>query len=311
MKVLIVCSGNVNNFDLRLHQPFVIEQIEAIKKESGIDYGFYIIRGKGVIGYLANYFPLVKTIKNGNYNIIHAHFGLSGVLSVIQRVVPTVVTFHGSDFNNKRTRLFSLFARKFSQASIFVSKKMTINLTLNKNDFIIPCGLDMNKFYPIKKDVARAKLNLSASKRYILFSSHFDNRVKNYNLAQNIVNSLTLDVELIELKNKTREEVNLLLNAVDLLILTSFSEGSPQIIKEAMACNCPILSTDVGDVKAVISDTSNCKVSNYDQDELVDASLTILKRSERSNGRAKIEHLDNRIIAQKIMKVYSEVLGNS
>ena len=83
---------------------------------------------------------------------------------------------------------------------------------------------------------------------YGLFSSNFSNKVKNYQLAKKALKHLNKKIHLIELVGYNRDEVNILLNAVDFLLMTSISEGSPQIIKEAMACNCPIITTDVGDV---------------------------------------------------------------
>src|SRR5699024_4954863 len=92
----------------------------------------------------------------------------------------------------------------------------------------------------------------------------------NYALAKKAVSLLDDSVELLELKDKTREEVNLLFNASDLLLMTSFTEGSPQVVKEALACNTPIVSTDVGDVKSLICDVNNCYITSYSPVDVAD-----------------------------------------
>lgn len=307
MKVLVVMSGNSLASD-NDRQIFVMEQIKAISQEYNVQFEIFYIRGKNILGYLKNLLPLIKKLIGGNFDLVHAHYGFSGLLASLQLIVPVVVTFHGTDLNEKSFRKFSLLARKLAHTNIFVSKQLATGLLLGKRDFVVPCGVDQDIFSPMDKTIAMQSLGLDLKRKYILFPSSFDNKVKNYPLAQLVVKSLDIETELIELKNKSRQEVNLLLNAVDLLLLTSFSEGSPQLIKEAMSCNCPIVSTDVGDIREVISDTINCKVSNFDLNEMVNACMDILNNSERSNGRDKISHLDNRIIAKKIMAIYAEVV---
>lgn len=175
---------------------------------------------------------------------------------------------------------------------------------------IIPCGIDLNKFIPIAQKFARLALNLDPMKKYILFTSRFDNPVKRYPLAAKSIEYSGCHAELIELKNKSRGEVNLLLNACDLLLLTSKSEGSPQIVKEAMACNCPIISTDVGDIKDILNNTLGCYIVSSNPIEIGEKIKQVISDSGRTRGREVITHFDNHIIAQRIDIVYREVLSS-
>lgn len=314
MKVLIVCSGNAPNFNFRIHQAFIYEQIEAVKKYYGIDYDTYFINGKGVLGYLSNLSQIKKKIVAYSPDIIHAHFGLSGLVSCFQRSVPIVITFHGSDAYISYVRLLSKMAARLSSSNIFVENKIKSRINIHSENNIIPCGIDLEKFYPVDKQIARVKLNLEQEKKYILFSSRFDNDVKNYPLAATAIEKSGANVELVELKNKVREEVNLLLNACDMLLLTSFSEGSPQITKEAMACNCPIVATDVGDIKEIIGDTEGCYITSFDPNDVAEKIKLAINFSctkGRTNGRERIKHLDNKIIAKKIFEIYKSVLNES
>ena len=142
-----------------------------------------------------------------------------------------------------------------------------------------------------------------------IYLTGYENERKNYALAKKAIALLTkYDVNLIELKGYKRDEVNQLLNACDLALLPSKSEGSPQFIKEAMACNCPIISTDVGDVKDVIKNTKGCYITSYIPADVANKIKMALNFGKRTEGRGQIEHLDNRLIAARIVDVYKKIL---
>ena len=318
MKLLIVCSGNEGYIS-----PFISEQVASIIK-LGIDCEYFLIQEKGIKGYLKSYYPLKKKINQFMPDLIHAHYGLCGFLvCLIKKRPPLIITYHGSDINLYKNKsaiklilnpLLSYLANRMADASLFVNKRLIELLRPKKYFSIIPCAVDLDLFYPIDNNLARNKLKLQLSNKYILFSSSFSNPVKNYSLAKSACNKI--DAKVIELDKFSREEVNLLLNACDVALLTSLSEGSPQFIKEAMACNCPIVSTDVGDVRQVIGNTEGCYICSYNPADVVEKIKLALSFSEtkgRTNGRQCIIDLglDSETIANKIIKVYENVLfGN-
>ncbi len=305
MKVVIVCSGNTGKIS-----PFITEQAQALDK-LGINVDFFVIKGKGGLGYLRNLSLLKKKITVFNPDLIHAHYGLSGMFSNLQCEQKVVITFHGSDAYIPYVKLLSKLAASLSAFNIFVEEKIKNKIKGHKKNAIVPCGVDLDVFYPMNKGVARNVIGLDPLKKYVLFSSGFDNPVKNYPLAISAVNRTGLKIELIELKNRTREEVYFFLNAVDLLLLTSFSEGSPQIIKEAMACNCPIVATDVGDVKEIITDTEGCFITSFDSMDVADKIRKAIDFGKRTNGREKILRFDNKLIAKKIIEIYQKVIAEN
>lgn len=309
MEVLIVCSGNVPNFNFKIHRAFIYEQIESVKKRYGVEYDTFFIRGKGVKGYLSNFNSLIKKINKNNYNLVHAHNMPSGLFSRLQLKLPLVVTFHGSDINVKLYRMISNILSKFTSHNILVSKQQYSKLLFPTKTTVVPCGIDLEIFSPLFQNEAKEKLNLDSSKTYILFSSAFDKKIKNYSLAKAALKYVPdSEIEIVELKNKSRIDVNLLLNACDMLLLTSFSEGSPQIIKEAMACNCPIVASDTGDIKEVIGNTEGCYITSFVPKDVAEKIKKALDFGKRTDGREKIKHLDVKIIAQKIIGVYKKVL---
>ncbi|MDR6967859.1 glycosyltransferase involved in cell wall biosynthesis [Flavobacterium arsenatis] len=306
MKVLIVCSGNSQNIC------FITDQAESLKK-IGVEISFYLIKGSGIKGYLKNYSLMLQAIKEFKPDLIHAHYGLSGLLSVLQRKIPVVTTYHGSDINDKKAFLLSKISIFLSKKNIFVSQKLKEKAGNIKGE-VIPCGIDVSLFKPMDKEESRKLMKLELSKTYILFSSSFDNKVKNYDLARKAVESIeNKNVELIELNGYGRNEVALLFNAVDVAIMTSFNEGSPQFIKEAMACKTPLVSTDVGDVSDLIHNVSGCYLTSYNDIEVgrdLTKALNFAKSESKTKGRLKIleKGLDEVSIANKILELYKEML---
>lgn len=302
MKVLIVASYNSGRF-----VPFILDQVEAIKKE-GVIVDFFGITGKGLLGYLKMLPKLKKKIRDFQPDIIHAHYGLSGLFANLQRKIPVVTTYHGSDINNKKVLFFSKLAMKLSVYNIFVSQK-NIDLAKIKHNYqLVPCGVDLDIFYPIDKKEAREKMNLEDKKKYVLFSSHFNNQVKNPQLAIESVALCQDDVELLELKGYSRSEVNILMNAVDCILMTSHTEGSPQFIKEAMAVNCPIVSVDVGDVKERIEGCYGCMIVESNPIELASALSKVFSvQLSQVDMRSKISIISNSVISNLIIDIYKSI----
>lgn len=303
MKVLIVARYKAKGY-----APFITEQVAALEK-IGIQCQCFGINQKGVIGYLRQINSLRKAVRDFHPDIIHAHYGMSGLLSNFQRRIPVVTTYHGSDINRPKARVFSRFSIVLSALNIFVSQKSIDLVHPKKNYVLIPCGISLEDFPMIDKHEARAKMGLNPEKKYILFAGSFDIEIKNAPLAHSVIDLLK-ESELIELKGYTRSEVACLIQAVDALLMTSFSEGSPQIIKEAMACGCPIVSVDVGDVKELVSGLNGCYVSSPDKKELADALRRALSFTGRTEGRARLKErqLTNSQIATRIKHEYELVL---
>lgn len=301
-KILVVCSENSGRI-----APFIEEQVNALKK-IGLQMEIFGVKGKGIRGYLKNWKLLLQHINEFQPDIIHAHYGLSGLLANLQRKVPVVTTYHGSDINDKRIFRISKLTIRLSEHNIFVSQKNVDKAKLKKKFSLISCGVDTSVFYPQNQEACRREMKLSKEKKYILFAGAFDNQVKNASLALNVVSTLK-NTELIELKDYTRENVACLMNAVNACLMTSHSEGSPQFIKEAMACNCPVVSVDVGDVKELLEGVKHCYLAKYDIQDISEKLNLLFENGERTNGKEKISnmHLDSTSIARRILEVYNSI----
>lgn len=309
INTLFVCSGNKGSIS-----PFIMDQKEALEAK-GVSVDIFTIQGKGISGYLKSLKALKTRLKKRSYDFIHAHYGLSGLLAGLQFRVPFMLTLHGSDVNQPLIRFFSRVASFLARKVIVVSEKMK-NLLKSRNTEVevIPCGVDMAMFRPMDKQEARKrlesanKLKFEKDKVYVLFSSSFDMDVKNPALAKEAIHSLGDAYELIELKGYTREEVALLLNAADVALMTSKTEGSPQFIKEAMACSCPVVTTDVGDVRQIINNAEGCFIC---EPTVADVSEKVKKaiHFSHTNGRQRMpEDYKKQAVTRNIITEYKSLV---
>ena len=305
-KLLIVCSANSGQV-----APFIKEQVSALQL-LGVETDFFLIQQKGFLGYLKERKNLLLKIKEFNPQLIHAHYGLSGLLANLQRHIPVITTYHGSDINNNSIYPLSRLNMILSAHNIFVSEKNRAKSGQIRRQSVIACGVDTELFKPIDKVQARKTLGLDNTKKLVLFAGAFDNKVKNPVLAQLAVDQLP-GVTLLELRGYKREEVALLMNAVDVVLMTSYTEGSPQFIKEAMACNCPVVSVRVGDVAEVIADTPGCFLSSYEPADIATKLKLAMEYEKPTEGRKRILELglDSETVASKIVDIYRKLSTNS
>ena len=360
MKILIVASNKNGRF-----APFIEEQMAALEAR-GMEVLRYGIIGKGIIGYLRELPALRRMIRSVRPDLIHAHYGLSGLLANLQRRVPVVTTYHGSDINVPSILRFSKIAMRLSAHNIFVSKRnVVIALGDRANDeckvesvkckgtensgaekqtstpytlhptpknTLLPCGVNI----PLPwselqhQKVEQLTLNqwvhskLNKEKKYVLFAGAFDNAVKDPELAKSVIavynssfaNSQSpiadRQIELIELKGYNRDQVTALMYNCHALLMTSKTEGSPQVVKEAMACGCPIVSVDVGDVAERTSGVEGCYVvSTREPKDIAEALQKALAFNGRTNGRERIiaMGLSNEQVAKQLEGIYEHVLA--
>jgi glycosyltransferase involved in cell wall biosynthesis len=310
MKVLIVCS--YRNYSPHTHYaaPFVYEQAQSLEK-FGCEIRYLFVRGGGFRAYFRGTFDIMKTVNKWKPQIVHAHGGLCGTIANMQRKIPVVTTYHGSDINNFKTRFISRFAIRMSAYNLFVSQSLKEKAKPKRNFALIPCGVDINIFYPMDKNTCRKILGWEKEKKYILFSKEFTDPVKNSSLAFEAVKNIP-NAELVELIGYTRKQVNELMNACDVMLMTSISEGSPQFIKEAMACKRPIVSTDVGDVKEMTKDIEGCYICSYEPDDVVNKlnqAFAFTNSSDEARKKIK-KYYSLTTITQSILSIYEKMLNS-
>lgn len=305
MKILIICSHRNYAPYTDYMAPFIYEQMHGLK-ELGCDFRVCFVKGGGWKAYLRAWQEMRTIIREFQPDIIHAHYGLCCMIANMQHQVPVISTYHGSDINEKKVRRISQMAIKRSKMNIFVSKPLMKIAGNPSRSTVIPCGVDVNIFYPMDRNICRESLGLDKEKVYILFSKEFSDTVKNYPLAKQAVDKLHPQAELLEFYGYTREQVPLLYNAVDLGLMTSFTEGSPQFVKEAIACGCPIVSTDVGDVRDVIEGVPNSFITTYEVNDVVDKMKLALSIGHLQESNLHDKYATKQI-AKSIFDIYTAV----
>jgi glycosyltransferase involved in cell wall biosynthesis len=322
MKVLFVFSGNSKYFPI---SPFTKAQAEALS-EKGIMVSYFPLKGKGLKNYWKSIFALRKHMKQNTYDLIHAHYTLSGWIAVFGGgKIPVVLSLMGDDAQgtfvgkNKITlsSYFFIFLtysiQPFVKAIISKSKDLAKVVYRKKISYVIPNGVQLNKF-TANEGSFREELGLKYNMKYILFLGSPVDVNKNFILAKSAVSLLgRKDVELLNIYKTSRDIVVKYLNAADVFILCSFGEGSANVIKEAMACNCPMVVTNAGDAAWVLGETPGCFISDYNPVQFaknINKALDFAEKYKRTSGRERINRLglDSGSIADKIIKVYEGVL---
>jgi teichuronic acid biosynthesis glycosyltransferase TuaC len=321
MKILFVCSGNSKEGI----SPIVKNQGESVKKQ-GVNVDYFTIKGKGIKAYIKNILLLRRYLKTKRYDIYHAHYSLSALTSILAGCKPIIVSLMGSDTygiydSSGNVRLKSVYlivitqlVQLFSDRIIVKSHNLASYVRFKKKSDIIPNGVDLDIVKTMHAEHVRKELQLNDSKKIILFMSDKKNDRKNFKLLGESYNIIKNGVtELATPYPVPFHKVPKYLNVADVLVLTSYNEGSPNIIKEAMACNCPIVATNVGDVKSVMGDTEGCYITTFEPEDVADKIKLALEYSDkkgRTKGRERIFDLglDSETIASKIITVYEKVL---
>jgi len=281
---------------------------------NGIDVHFFLITKSGFFGYFMAIKPLIKTIKANKKILIHSHYSLSAFVSTIAlffiKNTPThIVSLMGSDAKSKGWKRYfiRLFSRKYWTETIVKSVSMAQDLKLI-NFKVIPNGVDLSKI-KFNDEINESNINT------ILFAADPSRYSKNFPLAKRGIKIAQLSNEKIELLVKYNlqhiEIIDVLTNS-SCLLLSSRWEGSPNIIKEAMACNIPIVATNVGDVNWLLNGLDGCFVVEQNENEIAKALIKAIDFSnsnKKTKGRERIIKLglDSQSISNRISNLYTDI----
>ena len=312
MKVLVVT--NMYPTEDRPHfGVFVKDQAESLRQQ-GVDVDVLFMDGRrSKLNYLWGFPRLWKRIRGGGYDLLHAHYIFSGLVARGQWPLPVVLTHHGAEvFMTWEARLCRMSRRWFDKL-IVVSPEMQRKLDVPYAE-VIPCGIDTNRFQPMAMEEARKAAGLPLDRKLVLWAGEHHRPEKRFDVveaAMEILMARDPSVELVRLSSRPHEIVPTFMNACDVLLLTSDAEGSPMVIKEAMSCNVPVVSTAVGDVPEVIGGTDGCYICTQDPSEVADRLQQALAFGRRTNGREAVLPMDLAEISKRIIAVYEQALGRS
>lgn len=292
--------------------PFVRDQAASLAR-LGLAVDFLPIRGPGVGPYLRHPWLLRRRLRRDPPDVIHAYYGFSGMTALFQNRAPLVMTFLGCDYNTRSQRLAArLTVCPKARRRIFMNRDMLALSGNPRKDVLLPFGIDLDRFRPLDKAAAKRRLGFDPTRRHVLFASHYNRPEKNPELAFRTMAALAdPGVELVEFApGVPPEDVPWLYAACDALLLTSRREGSPQVVKEAMACNLPLASTPVGDVPWLTRDTPGCFLAEARPDALAGALRAALDRGASAGGRERLLALglDLDAVARRLATVYEDAV---
>ena len=289
---------------------FVQQQVSSLKKEGiDVDVLFSDVK-KSKLLYLWSFVPLIKQVLTRHYDLIHAHYVFAGIVARSQFRYPVILTHHGAEtLWGWQAPLCKLVSRLVDQ-TIVVTEQVKTAIGLDSS-VVIPCGVDFELFKPCDQKWARQQLGLPQEKKLVLFVGRYLDKLKRFDIVRDAVETLrakNMNVDLVVAHNQSYEKIPLYMNACDVLILASEYEGSPQVVKEAMACNLPVISVAVGDVPDVLAGVEDCYICERDPISIAEKAKLVLEQNNRTNGREKTQRYELSKTARRIINVYEETI---
>jgi teichuronic acid biosynthesis glycosyltransferase TuaC len=239
--------------------------------------------------------------------------------------IPVVVTFRGTDLLGGRgkglvhglSRRYGVLASHWAAAraaGVVVKSQNLVDAVPARVDpsrvWIVPDGVDLNRFRPLDKEACRAALGWSPRHRHVLFPGSPVRPEKRFALAEASVEVLRRQgesVELHALAGVPHDSVPMWLNAADVVLLSSAHEGSPNVVKEALACNVSVVSVDVGDVRVRIAGLDGYSIADPTPHDLAVKVAGVLERDGPLAGRERVADLSLERVAARLGEIYATV----
>jgi teichuronic acid biosynthesis glycosyltransferase TuaC len=290
---------------------FVKSQIDLVR-EYGVEVDVLFINGlQSKWRYLRGVYDLHRCIARKHYDLIHAHYVFCGIIARLQWKLPILLTHHGVEVLISYQAGLSKVITPLVDRVIVRSREMQDRLKSN-NVSVVPSGIDMTLFRPMPKEVCRRQLGLPPDKRLVLFAGALKSvkRIELIRQAMALVQLQESGAELVVATQQPHDRIPVYMNACDTLVLASMAEGSPNVVKEAMACDLPIVSTAVGDVAELVGGVPGCYISESRPEDLAAKLVLALRFGRRTRGRERLLRLglDSHTIARRILAIYEEML---
>ncbi|WP_166802306.1 glycosyltransferase [Microvirga pakistanensis] len=300
---------------------FVYSQVESIRN-AGVEIDVLAIEGyRSRWEYLRAIWRMRRMIRQGGYDLIHAHYGLSGLVARCQFSLPVVVSFCGDDLyghagpDGKPRRKSLVLAWIHRQLSRFVDASIVKSEAMNSllprpEATVIPNGVDLDLFKPMDRDSCRSSLGLEPDRLYILFPYAPDRVRKNFSALRDAVDRLnnegagTKPIEILTVAGVPQERIPVFMNAADLMVLPSFWEGSPNAVKEALACNLKVVATDVGDVRERLVDLPGTSICDPTADSIAKGIRSVLADNRPARSRDAMLSLSLEQVAKRVIDIY-------
>ena len=318
IRVLAVTNAYPTDEDPRFGV-FVASQMRSVGAYADVSVHFVDCR-RAPWKYAAGIRRVRQAVRRGCYDVVHAHYGLTGFVASFQPS-PLVVSFCGDDLlgtpdGRGGLTLKSRIARRLShyaarRADAIVCKSEGLRDALpeevdRSRAYVIPNGVDTQLFCPGDRAAARRRLGLTEEEKLVLFVFSRGQRIKRLDIAEAAVARLPglgVRARLWVIQDVAPQEMPDHYRAADCLLLTSDSEGSPNVVKESLCCDLPVVSVDVGDVHRWLAMASRSRLSPRHPEQLASALHSVLAGGREDGSRVRAEiGLDG--VARRVLEVY-------
>ena len=300
---------------------FIARRAEFLRRAGAHVDVFHFEGRTNPVRYAAARRRVRSQIKGGSYDVVLVYFGQTA-LTVLPVSVPVVLTLLGSDLfgvigrdgrPSARGRALRAITRALARRVdhvILSSRRMAAALPPHIRYDVLPIGVDPDVFTPQPSDVARRELGLSVDHRLVLFAADPSNAVKRYDLARTAVDivSSSLPVDLVTVFGRPQDELVKYMSACDALILTSVHEGAPLVVREALACGLPVVSTDVGDVAELIGGVDGCALTTDDSPQAIADGLARVLAEPKRLDRSAFDHLSEEHLSARLLAILERVM---
>lgn len=309
--------------------PFVKASVSGLTRQ-GVDTDVLFIRGySGLVAYAGAALAMALLgVTTKKYALVHAHGGETALVARLYLDAPVVASYLGSDLlapehggwlSRRRARWRGAILRRnatFMSATTTKTREMEMALPrgARSHNTVIPDGIDLDRFKPIEREQARAQLGWPIDRRIALFAGRADSPTKRLWLARRSVALAQQRLPDLELRVASGVHPELMpyhYSAADCLVHTSASEGSPNVIKEALACSLPIVATPAGDIESVVAGARPGSVVAADAAALANAICECCEEPARSNGTSLVGSFALDVAAAATLAVYRSVGSGS
>lgn len=283
---------------------FVADQVRALRALPGVEVDVFHF-GPG--GYLKAIRDLRRTHRAKDYDVVHAHFGLTAIPAVTFRGAPLVITLHGTDLRHPRSGRVTRALLPLTDLPAAVSAELAGEIAgagTRRRVAVLPCGVDLERFAPMPRHEARRRLGLDPHEPCLLFPADPGRAGKRHDLAIDAADG----VRLLSLGGVEPSEVPLWINAANAVVLPSEAEGFGLAVLEALACDVPVLATPVGIHPVALAGVAGALCAPYDTAIWRAALAPHLAAAEpRVSGRRRAALWSSDRMARRVAAAWSEL----
>lgn len=292
---------------------FVREQLAALERIGGVDVELHEFTpgGGSPTAYLKAGRDIRRKYEGERFDVVHAHFGLTAWAALGAKADKRVLTLHGNDLHNKRSRLITLAATPRYDLISAVSSELAQLIPgagSRRTVAILPVGIALDRFKPLDRAAARERLGLKDDGRYLLFCHNPQRADKRHDLALEL--AAANDAELLTLGKVPPEDVPYWHNAANAVLVPSDYEGFGLAVLEALACDVPVLATRTGVHPVALDGIEGTLCAPYELEQWSAALAPHLSSADpRVRGRRRAELFSSDEMARRVIVAWSELLG--